>query len=553
MPATINSNSSALTYAEEATLKVLPTTPVWRPLEPNSYSAFGGDLKTVAREPINASRQSGKGTITDLDVTAGFNLDFLQNQQMRLFQGFFFAKAREKAGTATLNGTQIAITAVVQTIGGTVQHFTAASGLAYPVGSLVKSRNFINPLNDQVIRTTLSTATALTGVTHKASSAASLLVADAAPAATAALEVVGFAMSGDVLLYGPGSTFGGSTVVQPFLQSTATLDFTTLGLTPGEYVYLGDSNDDISDTTATEYNFLATGGLIRNRGYCRIAPAGVLTHQLIFDLSIGSDAWALGSGTGGSCAVGTSGFVSLYFGTVIRNEAVPASIVRTTYTLQRFLGQGVGSANNLESISGAVPNELTFNVPTNAKMTVDMTFAAMDTAQAYLASLPGTYNALEAETAYNTSSNVYSLLLYIINTANTTQAPLFGFADDEKLTINNGAAGLKAIGTVGSFEASVGNFVVTGTLSCYFDDIAAQQAVRNNANVGLVNIFAKQNAGTIIDLPLLTLAMKGLDVVKDKPIKASITHSASPGAVNYTCQYNHFSYLPDSAIAGYAG
>lgn len=550
MPATIDSNKTSLTYAEEVTLKVLPAMPVWFPLEPNTYANFGGDLKTTPREPINATRQRAKGTVTDLDVSAGFNTDFTQTNLTRMLQGFFFAKAHEKPNTQPINGTKVAITAVVATVGPTIQHFLAATGLAaFPVGSILKSSGFSAPQNNTLIRTTISSAGSLTGVGHVAS-AAGTLVAEAAPSASAKLQQVGFALTGDVKLYGPGSTFGGGTVVQAFLQSTATVDFTTLGLTPGEWVYLGDSDDTLSDTSATEFNFVGAGG-VRNRGFCRIGS--ISARQLVFDISIGSDAWALSGSGDGSNAIGASAYVSLYFGTMIRNEPDPLNIIRTTYTLQRYLGKGVGNLDNLEYVSGAIPNEFTFNIPSNNKLAVDLSFIGMDTKQQHAAALTGTYLPLHSEEAFNTSEDVFAMLLYKINPAVTTQAPLFGYATDEKIVINNNAKTNKAIGVVGGFEGSVGNFDVSGSLTCYFDDIAAQQAVRDNADVGLINIFAKKNAGFILDLPLLTLALSGLKVEKDQPIMADINQTASPGALNYTAQYNTFDYLPSSAMADYVG
>jgi hypothetical protein len=551
MPITIDSNKTSLSYAEEASLSTLPANPTWHPLEPNSYSSFGGDLKTTTREPITATRQRAKGTVTDLDVTAAFNTDVTQDNLTRLLQGFFFAKAHEKFKTQPINGTAIALTGAVAAS----QEITAAAGLgAVAIDTLIKPSGFANAANNGLFRVTAAAAGELTLASYVSGGAAVPLVDEAAPPAAALLEAVGVALHGDVLLYGPGSN-GGATI-QPYLSSAANVDFTTLGLLPGEWVYLGDADDTLGDAAATEYNFLSADGTKRNRGYCRILS--IAPTKLTFDIAIGAQTWVQGSGANGSCPVPASGFVSLYFGTVIRNEPVAANIVRTTYTLQRFLGQNADNQSQLEYVSGAVPNEFSLTIPSNNKLTSDLTFVGMDTQQEAIAQLPGTYLGLFSEPAFNTSQDVFALLLYIIDAAQTQQQPLFAYATDQKITINNNTKPNKAIGVVGAIEASVGNFDVSGTLTCYFDDIAAIQAVRNNTDVGLTNIFAKQNSGMIIDLPLLTLAMPGVKVEKDKPIMADITQTAAPrpDATNllyYTALYNQFTYLPASAMADYAG
>lgn len=120
----IDSNATGLSICEELSPKVLPTTPVWFEQEPNSFNAFGGDYKTVARSPLTVSRQKKKGVMSDLDASGGFQSDVVIGGLPRLAQGFFFADAREKACTQPVNGSvSIPLTAVTSTT------FTAASGL----------------------------------------------------------------------------------------------------------------------------------------------------------------------------------------------------------------------------------------------------------------------------------------------------------------------------------------------------------------------------------------------------------------------------------------
>ncbi len=92
----IDSNATALRIAEEASYKVLPSTPIWMPMEPNEYDDFGGSIVTTARNPINASRMPKKGVVTDLDATGGFTFDVTQLSLQDLWEGILFADFRRK-------------------------------------------------------------------------------------------------------------------------------------------------------------------------------------------------------------------------------------------------------------------------------------------------------------------------------------------------------------------------------------------------------------------------------------------------------------------------
>jgi hypothetical protein len=148
MPSKIDSNRTGLRYAEEVigTPGVLPGSPVWRPLEPNSYGEFGAQITTVARAPINAARQRKKGMVTDLDATAGFQSDFVQESLYDLMQGFFFADWRKKP-----NVVPTAVTA---------PSYTVASSTGFATNDLVEGSGFAVAGNNG-----LKLVTSVTGTT----------------------------------------------------------------------------------------------------------------------------------------------------------------------------------------------------------------------------------------------------------------------------------------------------------------------------------------------------------------------------------------------------
>lgn len=187
-PRKIDSNATGLSVAETI-CGVLPTIdddgylPTWFELEPNSYSDFGGDITTMARRPLSASRQRKKGTPVDLDASGGFNMDFTQDNHSRLLQGFMFADFRQKAQTAPLNTEAVEILAAVAAD----DTYTAAAGLTrFRVGQLVFVEGFDDSANNGLTRV-LTVADGAVGV-DKA------LNDEAAPAAVT-IRAVGFQLA----------------------------------------------------------------------------------------------------------------------------------------------------------------------------------------------------------------------------------------------------------------------------------------------------------------------------------------------------------------------
>jgi len=100
---------------------------------------------------------------------------------------------------------------------------------------------------------------------------------------------------------------------------------------------------------------------------------------------------------------------------------------------------------------------------------------------------------------------------------------------------------------LGAFDTSAGTFEVGGSMTAYFADVAAVQAVRNNEDITLDLILVKDNKGLLFDVPLLALGDGRLSVEQDKAIELPLETNAAESAFGYTLLFQSFAYLPDRA------
>lgn len=501
----IDSNNTGLRYAEEECLKQLPASPVWFPLEPNSYSDFGPEITTVARNPINPSRQRKKGVVTDLDASGGFNQDVTQTNMTGLLQGFFFADARQPFTTNPLNGPAIPVDGV-----DAVDGYLAAIGAGnVSPGQIVRASGFSNSANNGVKLVTAADAGSIT---------VAGLVDEADPPAAATIEIIGGQIAeGDVSI-----TLNGGLVR---LTSVAT-DFTTFpGMFPGRWVFLGGDG--------------ANNRFDGNTGFARISA--ISARYLEFD-KVSWPTPAAASGAGKS--------IQFFVGLAIRNEPDPALIKRRTYQLERTLGRDADGEMS-EYLVGAVANELTINMPQADKVNADLTFVACDgvTRTGLEGLKPGLRPSLVESNAFNTSSDFRRIKVSAVVEGQAAPQPLFAFATDLSLSVNNNVSANKAVGVLGAFDTSAGTFEVSGEITAYFADVRAVRAVRANADITMDIIMVRDNAGLLWDVPLLSLGNGRLAVEQDQAITIPLETNAAESKFGHTLLFQSFPYLPDVADA----
>lgn len=500
----IDSNNTSLAYAEEQSIGVLPSTPTWKPLEPNSYNDFGGQVTTIARNPINAGRQRKKGVISDLDASGGFNTDLTQSNLEDLMQGFFFADARKKAVAEDVTSVTLTNT------------FTKTGDFAdFNAGDLVLAAGFTDPANNGLH--------IVTSVTNDTVVVTSTLVNETAPAG-ATVTMVGIRSdAGDIDVDASGTL--------PRLTSS-TFDFDDLGVIPGEFVYIG------GDEAGSSF------GTSANNGFCRVRS--VSSNELVFDKT---QSTMVTEST-------TTERIRIFVGSVLKNET--GSLINCrTYQLERQLGApdaAQPSQIQSEYLVGSVPSEFTANLSTSDKVNCDLSFVSTNSEQRTATDgvKSGNRPALVEADAFNTSSDVSVVKLAKVVSGDASPTALFAFAESFDLTINNNVTPNKAIGTLGSFSVTAGTFEVGGNMTVYFGDIEAVQAVRNNDDITFEFHIAKQNAGVSVDLPLITLGDGRPNVEQDQAIKLPLTNQAATGAkvhpdLDHTLLMVFWPYLPTAA------
>lgn len=482
---TKSSNRVGTRYAEEISLGVVDGSAVWTPVEVNSFADFGATVTTLARQPISASRQEKKGVVVDVEAGGGFNMDLTQKNMFDFLQGFLFANWTLKLSSVT---TSVSATA-----------FAVADETGFAANQLVFSEDHVVSGNNGLF--------VVTGVAAGEVQATGL----ALDASAGSIKVVGNqGVAGDL------DVDATTDPLLPRLTST-TLDFTTLAVEVGEWLFIG------GDTAITQFVNAENNGFVR--------VFSISANALVFDKTSGTMV----------TEASTTETVQLFVGDFIHNEDDPADIVSHCYQFERTIT--TTPSLQVEYLKGSVPNVLTLSMNTAEKVTLDLGFVSQDVDLDETALKAGTRPDLEEADAFNTSSDFSRLTL-----EGTDITGASTYFEDYSVEINNNVTPVKALSVLGNFDLVEGNFVVSGNFTAYFTTMELVQAVRNNSDIQLDFAFVKNNAGLLFDIPLASLGEGRITVEKDSPVKVPLAQTAARDPIlTYTLGAMNFDYLPDLA------
>jgi len=521
----ILSNQTGLTVAEELSPKVLPLNPVWRELEPNTED-MGASYSQVARSPINSSRQRRKGAVTDLDSQASLQVDLTTDPVVRdLLQGYVFADIENKGVSENVLGStqrQHAIDSSTDVV--TASGDTPSLSDDFSQGDLVLVSGSFSEANNGLFKVD-SGATATT---------LSLIAADGTDGSVNTVDELA---TSEITLVKVGAQ-GGSGAIEVsatggFPQLTSlSFDFTTLGLVPGEWIYVG--GDELSTKFATA----------ANNGFARVRS--VTSNVITVDKT--SDTWVTDNGA--------TKLISLFIGRRLRNRTGSA-IKRRSYQFERSLGAPNSASPGqvqYEYVTGAAPSIAKIDLSTADKVMVDLEYIGLgyETLDAATGKKSGTRPTLESGDAYNASNHVKRTSLRLASGQNPNNTDEFTYAADLEFSINNNVSPLKAIGTLGGFDTNAGELTVDASLTAFFADIVVMSRIANNDDMTLDTILVQENKGVAIDLPLVTLGSDNPQISANEAVTLPLTITAVSGnaissTLDHTIMFNFFDYLPTAA------
>lgn len=410
------SNRVQLSAILEATLGTTPATPRMRIARMTGESlAFKPDY--VTSDEIRADRMNAPPIQVGQSNSGGINVEWhypvdnstLENFiQSAFFNPFTKTPSRDNDGVADSVITNIATTGTIATVN---------TGPAFVASQLVRFTGFGVAGNNGVFKCTTGSATVPAFV-------GSGITDEAAPPAAARMKVVGFqGASGDITATSTG------------LASTS-LDFTTLGLTVGEWHKIG--------ATAAGSRFAITPA---DNDWVRLTA--IASHALTYDnLPAG---WGVDAGTGKTISVWFPDYI--FNGTTLKSVTIERGFLDQTvptYILQK----------------GMTVDKMSMAVSAKQKITGSFSFMGMSGAQS-TATVASTTSAAPDPTLFPVmaaSANVGR----VGENGVTLTAP--NWVQSLNLSLANNLVEIDAVDSVSGVSIAFGSCDVSVDCTTYFGD-----------------------------------------------------------------------------------
>lgn len=387
--------------------------------------------------------------------------------------------------------TNTAVGVPISAVTGASKTYTvAAGGTAFTSDMIVEASGFALSGNNVVDKVASSTATTVVFVD-------SAMVNETNIPVGATLKAVGFV----------GGTGDLQTQVNPTRMSSTTLNFTTLGLSAGQWIKIGGSSN------TTKYDTAA------NNKNARILS--VSANTLTFDLV----------GTGFAADTGTGKTIKCWSGDYLTNGKTNYS-----YTFEnQYLSH---NPINYTYFRGLRVSTLNIAMPTAEKITISFGLNGTKYDPTTTRITGATDGKLADSEVFNSSSNFRTLIF------NGTEVVGPNFISNLSLNIDNQEQDVGAVGFGGPVDIAYGAFNLTGSLDTYLSDFEIQKQALLNNKLNLMLVLGDNDKNELLfDVPQLKLtdSKVGGDNINDI-LTASIGAETSD-TYKYTLLITRFNYV----------
>lgn len=435
----------ALEGVDGANFGATPANPAFQTLRVTAID-LAGKPNTKISDEIRDDRQISDLILVGQNTDGGFSAELSFGAFDSLIEASLFGSWVEKPGRTNLaaGGALTSVTAASGTVAMT-------SGPAVAPGHLVRLSGFGQSANNGLFR-----AGAGSNATNLVATGAGL-VNEATPPIGASLKVVGFqGVAGDL-----------KTAVGPNRLTSAALDFTTLGLSVGEWVKIGGAAAANRISVAGCNGWARIGAIAANALTLDIAPAGFAVSNE------------------------TATTVQVWIGDLLRN-----GVTRRSFTAEEsFLGQATPTHIYHR---GLTPSSLKIDVAANEVVKAELRFVGRSSTDQDLRLTGATSLPAATGEVLNSAANVGRLA----EGGSALSGPNFvtGFS----LSVDNNIRALGAVGSLGAVSAGVGRSSVTGRLSTYFGSRALLAKLLTNQTSSYdLTLTDSLGRSLLIDLPLL--------------------------------------------------
>lgn len=461
-----DSNLVRLTRVTESTYGTTPGSPEMTKVRVTGIT-IKYDINNIRSEEIRSDRLTPDLIQVGARVNGGFGFELSYGAFDEELESLMFSTWQNMPVLLNLTSDS-----TITNVTDSSDTFTVASGGgSFKAGHLIRTSGFTNSANNGLFKVSSSTGTTVVVA------GTPTLTDESAPPAGARIKVIGFqGASGDITATSTG------------LGSTS-LDFTTLGLSVGQWIKIGGSAAGDKFATAALNSFARITAIAATALTLDNRPTG----------------WTTDAGSSKTIIVYTADYMRI--GTTAKSFAYE----------EGFMGQDTPSYCVFNGVEIA---SMSLNIEAGAIVTGSFEFLGK-VESCSTTSLDSTPTEAPTNDVLNAVNNVAR----ISEGGSAIVSP--NYAKRLNFTVNNNLRERMAIGTLGLIGIGVGDADVTGSVMTYFGDLTTYQKFTNGTATSLFTVVAKDSRANVFSFPKVKFeqgnkdaSARNQDVMVELPFRA---------------------------------